>query len=414
MLAQQAFYWNNLFFYLRHLILFNLNIVTLNINRLNHLLTLYGVTIGELLQKLNVKRKRPFIESDIFNDEIKLSTLKKIDSVFNKGLSYYIDPKEPAHSKEESIFFRKDTFNAKLNLGAKQIVTKFEEEKIAFSTLAKLSDFKIKRKIPVFKVADNPMIVASEMRDILYADFNNDKRKFLKNIISKFADNNILVFEFVETHNKKEKANINGFFLSPNVIVLKRNQKSFSREIFTLAHELGHYLLNEEEIDDNISEVNIEYKKLNKIERWCNDFAYYFLIGQYSKSIDEIKTANSSNDYHHELINEVSKQTNLSTISLYTRLLLNNKISAFNYKQVTDEILAGIKEREEQEKERIELERKNAIDEGRIPQASAPKPIISPLYLKTLQSALYNNLINEAEFCKKLNVKPEKIEKYLS
>lgn len=391
-----------------------MSIVALNINRLNHLLTLYGVTKGELLKRLNVKRKNPLAEADVFNEEIKLSILKKIDAVFHKGLSFYIDPKEPTQSKEESIFFRKDNFNAKLNLGAKQIVTKFEEEKIAFSTLAKLSDFKIKRNIPVFKITDNPEVVASEIRKTLYAEFNIDKREFLKNFISKFADNNILVFEFVETHNKKEKANINGFYLTPNVIVLKRNQKSFSREIFTLAHELGHYLLNEEEIDDNVSEINVEYNKLNKIERWCNDFAYFFLAGQYSKVIDKLDTANSGNDYHHETINEVSKHTHLSTISLYTRLLLSNKISPFNYKQVTDEILASIKDWEEREKERLERERQKAIDEGRTPQASVPKPIISPLYLKTLQSALYNNLINEADFCRKLNVKPEKIEKYLT
>lgn len=388
--------------------------VALNINRLNHLLTLYGVTKGELLKRLNVKRKNPLAETDVFNEEIKLSILKKIDSVFQKGLSFYIDPKEPTQSKEESIFFRKDNFNAKLNLGAKQIVTKFEEEKISFSTLAKLSDFKIKRSIPVFKITDNPEVVASEIKKTLYPEFNIDKREFLKNFISKFADNNILVFEFVETHNKKEKANINGFYLTPNVIVLKRNQKSFSREIFTLAHELGHYLLNEEEIDDNVSEINVEYNKLNKIERWCNDFAFFFLAGQYSKVIDKLDTANSGNDYHHETISEVSKHTHLSTISLYTRLLLSNKISPFNYKQVTDEILASIKDWEEREKERLERERQKAIDEGRMPQASTPKPIISPLYLKTLQSALYNNLINEADFCRKLNVKPEKIGKYLT
>ena len=388
--------------------------VALNINRLNHLLTLYGVTKGELLKRLNVKRKNPLVEKDVFNEEIKLSILKKIDSVFHKGLSFYIDPKEPTQSKEESIFFRKDNFNAKLNLGAKQIVTKFEEEKISFSTLAKLSDFKIKRSIPVFKITDNPEVVASEIRKTLYPEFNIDKREFLKNFISKFADNNILVFEFVETHNKKEKANINGFYLTPNVIVLKRNQKSFSREIFTLAHELGHYLLNEEEIDDNVSEINVDYNKLNKIERWCNDFAFFFLAGQYSKVIDKLDTANSGNDYYHETINEVSKHTHLSTISLYTRLLLSNKISPFNYKQVTDEILASIKDWEEREKERLERERQKAIDEGRKPQASTPKPIISPLYLKTLQSALYNNLINEADFCRKLNVKPEKIGKYLT
>jgi radical SAM superfamily enzyme YgiQ (UPF0313 family) len=43
----------------------------------------------------------------------------------------------------------------------------------------------------------------------------------------------------IETWNKKEKANIDGIYLSPNVIVLKR-QKSYRRETFTLIHELGH------------------------------------------------------------------------------------------------------------------------------------------------------------------------------
>lgn len=391
-----------------------MSIVTLNISRLEHLLSLYRVTKDELLARLNVKRKIPLSIDDVFTEEIKLSLLKKIDSVFHKGLSYYLDPKEPVQSKEESIFFRKDNFNAKLNLGARQIVTRFEEEKIAFSTLAKLSDFKFKRSIEVFKTSDSAENVAAQIRKTLYAEFNPDKREFLKSLISKLADNNILVFEFVETHNKREKANINGFYLAPNVIVLKRNQKSFSREIFTLAHELGHYLLNEEEIDDDTNEEKTEYKSLSNIEKWCNDFAYYFLIGNHFTTINNLPIADSSNDYHHAIIREVSKQTHLSTIALYTRLLLNNKISPYNYRQVTDEILANIKEWEEREKERIDRERQKALDEGRKPQASPPRPIISPLYLKTLRSALYNNLINEADFCRKLNIKPEKIEKYLS
>lgn len=377
-------------------------------------MTLYGVSKDELLKRLNDGRKTILSDEDLFTKEIKLSILKKIDDLFHKGLSYYLDPKEPTQSREESIFFRKDNFNAQLNLGAKQIVTKFEEEKIAFSTLAKLSDFKFRRNISVFRLTDNPEIVASKLKKIFYPEFISDKRDFLKAFISKMADNNILVFEFVETHNKKEKANINGFYLAPNVIVLKRNQKSFKREIFTLAHELGHYLLNEEEIDDNVSEINVEQPNLNRIERWCNDFAYYFLVGNYAKTIEQLDEANSLNDYHHEIINVVSQHTHLSTISLYTRLLLTDKISQYNYRKITDDILARIKEWDEREKERLEREKQKAIHEGRKPQGSVPRPIISPLYLKTLQNALYNNLINEADFCRKLNIKSEKIEIYLS
>ena len=61
--------------------------------------------------------------------------LKKIDTVFGKGLNYYLDPKQLREAKEESIFFRKDKFNAELNLSAKKIVNHFEEEKISYHQL---------------------------------------------------------------------------------------------------------------------------------------------------------------------------------------------------------------------------------------------------------------------------------------
>ena len=390
-----------------------MNTAPLNINRLLHLLTLYGVTKEELLQKINVGLKNLLKDTDIFSEEIKVSHLKKIDKIFNKGLAYYLDPKNPIVSKEESIFFRKDDFNAKLNLGARLVVNKFEEDKISFSTLAKLSDFKLQRKVEVYKISDNPKIVATEIRKILYPEFAFDRKAFLTKLITKLADYNIIVFEFIERHNTKEKANINGFYLTPNVIVLKRNQKALKREIFTLAHELGHYLLNEEEIDENINNEITHLNDLNKVEKWCNDFAYYFLIGSYNRDIEELDVASPKNDYHIKTVESISKQTNISTIAIYTRLLLIKKISSISYQRITESIYNSIKEWELKEKEKQEIAKQKALDEGRKIIIPAIRPIISPLYLKTLQSSLYNGLINEADFCKKLSIKPEKIEKYL-
>lgn len=386
--------------------------VSLNINRLNHLLKLFSISKDDLLYKLNLDRTKKLSIDDVFAEEIKISTLKKIDSIFNKGLSYYADPKDLIESKEESIFFRKDSFNAELSLGAKQIVNKFEEEKISFSTLAKLSDFKLKREIPVYKITDNPKDVAIEVRRSLYPEFAKDKRQFLKNFISKLAEKNILVFEFVETHNKKEKANINGFYLSPNVIVLKRNQRSLKREIFTLAHELGHYLLNEEEIDENVS-GELFVHELSTIEKWCNEFAYFFLSGNYSETINKFVTANTTNDYYHQEIESISEHTHLSTLAIYTRLLINKQISPYNYKIVSEEIIESIRLWEEKERFRLEQEKQKALEEGRKIIAQTARPIISPLYIETLKSALTTGLINESDFCKKLSIKPEKLNSYL-
>jgi Zn-dependent peptidase ImmA (M78 family) len=390
-----------------------LNTVTINIDRIQHLLKLYRLKKDDFLSRVSKGLKNPYKEADVFKAEIKVSLLKKIDSVLGKGLNYYLDPKELSESKEESIFFRKDKFNADLNLSAKKIVNHFEEEKISLSVLSKLSDIKLERLLPIFSVQNNPEEVAIKIREHVYPEFNSLKKEFLKSLISKLAGKNILVFEFVETWNKKEKVNINGFYLSPNVIVLKRNQKSFSREIFTLIHELAHYLLNEEEIDEKINEDSSDYSSLSIIERWCNDFAYYFLAGEQDKVLTALEYADESNDYQHDAINSISRNTNLSTIALYTRLLINEKISLSNYSKVCAEIFAGIKAREEAEKRERERENQKAKDEGTQPGGAAAKPILSPLLINTMQSALIEGIINEAEFCRRLNIRADKIEKYL-
>ncbi|MCX6253309.1 MAG: ImmA/IrrE family metallo-endopeptidase [Bacteroidia bacterium] len=369
-------------------------------------MNLYKLSKEELLLLINKGRKNPLTTKDLFKSEIKIDHLKKIDKIFNKGLSYYINPDDPIISSDESIFFRKEKFNADLNFGAKKIVNQFEEEKISISSLSKLSEISLDRMLPMLTIKDNPKEAAKEVSKILYPNFDRNLKEFLKALISKLADKNILVFEFVETWNKKEKANIEGLYLSPNVIVLKRQQKSFRREIFTLIHEIGHYLLNEEEIDDKISEYSVDYFSLSKIEKWCNDFAYYFLICDYESIIANLDLASEKNDYHHDLLDMISNSTNLSLIALYTRLLINNKISAKDYNTIKAELYRLFKEKEGAEKLKKELEKA----EGKQAGGSAPKPIKSPLLIKTIQSAFLEGIINEVEFCRMLNLKPNKLE----
>lgn len=380
-----------------------------NISRIEYLLDLYRLSIEEVLNIISEGLKNPITKDELYSKEIKVSTLKKLDKVFNKGINYYLDPSKPQHTKDASIFFRKDNFNSDLNIGAKKIVNQFEDLKISLSALSKLTDFSLDRKFKIYDIHDNPLDVAFEVRKSLYPSMETNKlRDFLKLLINSFAESNIMVFEFIETWNKKDKANINGFFLSPNTIVLKRQQKSFRREIFTLVHELGHFLLNEEEIEE-VDYKSISKNQLNSIENWCNEFSYYFLVGDYYIQIKNLETANVYNDYHHNLIEEISRKTHLSTLALYTRLLLDNKISNIDYNKIKKEIKLAYQEKVAAEMRIKELEKIQGIKRG----GSVPKPINSPLFINTLQSALYDGIINEYEFCKKLKIKPEKMEQYI-
>jgi len=366
------------------------------------------MSVDELLPIISVGLKSPITKEQIFATNIEIGHLKRIDKIFNKGIHYYLDPKSPDISKDASIFFRKNKFDVDLNLGARKIVNHFEEFKISLSAIAELSDIKFERQLPIYKISSSPKNVANEIRVLIAPEFKEKPKEYLTELINKLAEKNILVFEFVETWNKKDKANIDGFFLKPNVIVLKRYQISFKREVFTLAHELGHYLLDEEEID-KIEYDDLANQNLSKIENWCNDFAYYFLSGEFEKVIESIYNSNAQNDYNIDLIKSISDKTHLSRIAIFTKLLLLNKISPANYKKVRTEFEEEFRIAQEKINKQRELDKQNGINTG----GSTPIPIKSPLLVSTIQTAFYEGVINEYEFCKKLNIKPEKIDSFL-
>lgn len=375
-----------------------------------HLLSLYAMTKAELLERLNSDgRKVRIEEGDIFGEWIKLSHLKKLDDIFKKGLAYYADPKDLPPSPAESIFFRKDRFNADLNFGSKRIVNQFENEKLELSALANLSDLKFPRILPTFDIQTEASEAADTVRAIIKPIVASNNREFLKASIERFAEFNILVFEFVETHNQKEKANIDGCFLKPDMILLKRNQNAFKREIFTLFHELAHYLLNIEEIDD----ISVDWGRtgsLASVEGWCSSFAFYYLLKDKRNEYFSIPKPTPQNDYANREVERLASWTFLSSLAIYTRLKIDRRIQPQDYNLVRERILRLIEERQTEEKRIRKLERERALAEGRTPGGAAPKAIVSPLYFNTLKNALLEGLINEVRFCKKLRIGPEKLE----
>lgn len=379
-----------------------------NIKRIEYLLSLYKMTTGELLLQINMGLKKQIQANDLFGEEIEINHLKRIDKIFNKGLHYYLDENVPVRSDEASIFFRKERFISDLNLEARKVVNRFEELKISLEAISKLVDIRRERLLPIFSTRDDPEDVAHALSKQLYPAFEPNKRNFLKALIERFAEYNILVFEFIETWNKKVTANIDGFFLHPNVIVLKREQNAFSREIFTLIHELGHYLLNIEEVEQ-IDVLNMARKELSAVERWCNDFAFCFLAGERLKEIAGMGIVDDRNDYFFDRVSRLSGDTHLSKLAIYTRLLFNGQISQANYNQVRIGLEENFRLKQEEKARQKEIDKMLGVKS----KGSAPKPINSPLLISTVQIAYYEGVLNESDVCKTLNISPEKLELFI-
>ena len=383
-----------------------MRLVSINKGRIKYLLSLYKMTVDEFMCIATKRLKKPFTWEDVYRDRIPLTVLKRVDKVFQKGLFYYTDPETPEKRKSVSVFFRKTTFGTELNLGSRQRVREFEDLKTRLNTISKLSDVTLKRKLPVTKLSSNPREVAFSLREQVLPTFTDNKRDFLKNFINKLGEQNIFVFEFVDVKNKKEKANVDGFYLCPNAIVLKRIQESFSREIFTLAHELGHYLLNQEEIEEvDITKLSCQDVPISAVEKWCNTFAYFLLLGkENAELLDKIPMFNAQNDYGHETIKRISKETNLSRLAIFTNLLIQKKLSYDSYMNIKEEMEEQWQQRQLRKALQKEMDKANGIEvKGRSPQ-----PIRAEIVEDVFSVALSSGVIGELEYCKVMKTSLQK------
>ena len=138
------------------------------------------------------------------------------------------------------------------------------------------------------------------------------------------------------------------------------------------------------------------------------------MAGDYDRELASLGRATAANDYHHDTVEAISLETQLSTLALYTRLMRNGMVSSSDYENIYSGIMEQIRTRAEAEKAELARKKQQAIDAGRKLGGATPQPIISPLYLNTLRGALYSGLINERDFCTRLRIPVDKMERYLA
>lgn len=226
----------------------------------------------------------------------------------------------------------------------------------------------------------------------------------MQNLIRIIEHKQIFVFEFIDRRRLPERMiNFNGFFMIPNIIVLKRQQRYLRREIFTLLHEFAHYLLNIEEVDEIV-----EIENPNSVEKWCNDFAFAFLIRDYESHFSNLGNASKKNNFHKAQINHIRDNTYLSEFAVYTRLKIENKLSLQDYDKIKKEIKENIRRSQEEEKIKMQEERKLAEEQGKDLFVSTPKEIQSKLFEEIVKINFFKGNIDENRLRQYLNMKADK------
>ena len=177
------------------------------------------------------------------------------------------------------------------------------------------------------------------------------------------------------------------------------------REIFTLLHEFAHYLLNIEEIDEDVETNNFENQ--NTVEQWCNTFTYSFLIKNHEKEFSNLKFASTENNLYKEEIKELRGKTYLSELALYTWLRIENRITRHDYDKIKNEIIKNIREKS-QEEIKIKEEQSLKKEQGETPFIRGPEEIKSNLFEEIIEINYFEGNITETELREHLKIKPNK------
>lgn len=130
---------------------------------------------------------------------------------------------------------------------------------------------------PKFKLSasihDNPHQVAGKIRQLMQLDEIReieDVKYALESYIERIESLGIAVFQLSLTQD-----NVRGFAIVDDLIpilAIKRGGEQVHSKTFTLFHELGHILLNENAISD--LSLNPQWE----VEKWCNAFSAEVLV----------------------------------------------------------------------------------------------------------------------------------------
>lgn len=113
-------------------------------------------------------------------------------------------------------------------------------------------------------------------------------------------------------------------------VIYINNSMSFSRQIFTLFHELFHIILKTSGIDKTDDDYIAKLNSTNReIETLCNSFAGEFLVPN-----DDLKEELKNKELNEKNISNIAKKYNVSREVIYRKLLNLNKISKNFYEML--------------------------------------------------------------------------------
>ena len=342
--------------------------------RVRYIKRLYGLSEEGLCAMLNqgLAAEDQLTPDKLFAGEATPVQVDRLVEVSGKHLGFWAMPFPATGHCYSSILYRKHRFNCDLTHQDRMLVVREEDNAIRLIDTCKELRLRLSRKLPRFNVRQKPSLAAYKTRDLLEigAEYASP-RTFLEDLVARLSNHNIVINEHIDPKGKRRQTNLAGFFIKTRTIVFKRNRRR-SQELFTLAHELGHYMLGDEDIDALSLNGNLKGE-----ERWCNDFAFHLILGP--ERVQELDTVTDMQ--MHDALGVIARfadRHHVSSLALYYYFRRTGRISQAEYEEKENQIKTASKKRRS-------LPISNIL------------PLVSPLELDILRQACEWSILREHE-----------------
>lgn len=293
----------------------------------------YGPSVSELsdLSKIDKQKIEIWCNHD---SEINVADLRKVAKVYNKHWGVFLFTKKNEYFKEPKDLRRRGS--AKLGLQARLA---FEEAQRLIDVSRSFGHKQIDDKFVNLIGENNPQELANYVRNILGVD---ETRQFRWKKIDEgfnYIKSQLEAYNFLVSEQDIDQEDFDGFLTRPSsktaIIVINKKERSTSRKLFTLLHELGHYFQNV----SAACEISDYGSSPPNAEKFADTFASQFMLPSKIFDSDEVvlklrKGAKVTDETYNYFYDKYSISMSAVAVRLYkegliTEPLLRTKLDQF-------------------------------------------------------------------------------------